>query len=395
MAGHAGVHPGHDGRVRWWVVVLVGSGICALATLLTPSLPDTEWLGVFKQSLNLGLELNVAVWWSSMLLACAAYLAFTLARTVGEDVIGWSGLAIVFAGLSLDELGSVHERDAAWPFSPTVAVAGIIVAVSFFRLVRAGRIRAVGLIVVAFVLFGMASEVLELVNAGDSGRAEGAIMLLEEGTELIGSTLILLALVMTKTDPRTAPARPLLPHVSDRLSRVVFTAVLLIGLAVAVGYAPEDGRGDPGRWFAAVGFLLAAGTLDWERLGRGRVGIAAVLAFWASIDVTYHLYDVPGTERVLPEAALHWSGPVVWLLLWWFAHDRLRGAAWSVAALALPVVALATSLASDSPRLHHTIAVCAAIVWMAGLSALRMDGDPPVAVESAAPRARPKSTEPA
>jgi hypothetical protein len=350
--------------------VVVVAGICfwGLWTLITPSLPDSEWLGIFKQSFNLALELNTGVWWASMLLFGGAFLAFTLSRTPGEDRLAWAGLAVVFAGLSLDELGSLHERDPRWPYSPTVAVAAVIAVISLVRLIRAGRLAAVGLIAVAFALFGMASELLEVVNAGDSGHLEGAVMLLEEGTEMVGAGLILLALVMTLGDPRTAPARPLLPHIGDRVARAVFTALLAIGLLVAVVYAPVDGRGDPGRWFAAVGFVLAAGTLEWERLGRGRLGIAGLFAYWASIDATYHLYDVPGAERVLPEVALHWSGPALWLVLWWFAHDRLRGAAWSAAAIALPVLGLVTSLASDSPRLHHTLAVAASIVWVAGLS---------------------------
>ena len=104
-----------------------------------------------------------------------------------------------------------------------------------------------------------------------------------------------------------------------------------------------------------------------------------------------------GETIFLPEAALHWSGPVIWLALWWFAHDRLRGAAWSIAAAALPVIALATSLLSDSPRLHHTIAVGAAAVWVAGLAALRIGDDAAAtaAIDTAARRGWTRSAEPA
>lgn len=355
-------------RLPWWYVVVVGSAVATLWTIITPALPDTEWLGLFKQTFNLGLELNLSVWWSSMLFFCAAALAFRLARTEGEDRLGWMGLAVVLAVLSLDELGSLHERAHDRWFYPIVGAVALLLAASLVRLALGGRTRAAALIAIAFGLFVFSSQVLEEVGTLDRGALIGAVRGIEEGIELLGCGLILLAAVMTLSEPRTMALRAFVPRLADESSRLVMLGLLAIGLVVLMTYIATDGRGDPGRWFVGAGFLVVAGTLQWDRSRGDRAGLASLVAVAASIDVCYHLYDVPGAERVMPEDAQHLSGLLIAATLWVLAHDRLRSVIWSVAALSLPALGILLTPLSDSHRLHHVLALCTAAVWVTALS---------------------------
>jgi hypothetical protein len=382
-------------RLPWWQVVTVGSLVAVAWTMVTPSLPDTELLGLFKQSLNLGLELNLSVWWSSMLFFSGAALAVRLARTVGEDRVGWAAMAAVLAVLSLDELGSIHERASdSWGL-PGMALVVALAGLSMFRLARHGRGRSAALFGASLALLAIASQVLEEVDTLGSGAVVGAVRGIEEGTELLGACLILLGLVMALAEPRSMTLREFLPRLHDRSSRVLLLALLAVGLVVALAYVPEDGRGDPGRWFAAIGFLVVAGTLQWDRSVGGRPGLASLVAVAASIDVCYHLYDVPGAERVIPDSAQHISGWLIALALCLLAHDRLRPALWKVPALCLPVLGIVVLPLSDSHQLHHTLAVCTALVWVAGIwirPALRTDS-PPGKASATAPLASGSTTD--
>ena len=369
MAGQPEAHPGFDlGRLPWWHVVVVGSAVAVLWTIFTPALPDAEWLGLFKQTFNLGLELNLSVWWSSMLFFGAAALAFGLARTEGEDRFGWMGLALVLALLSLDELGSLHERAEARSFYPIVGAVALLLAASLVRLALSGRTRAAALITISFGLFVFSTKVLESVDTLDQGALVGAVRGIEEGIELLGCGLILLAAVMTLSEPRTMALRAFVPRLADETTRYVMLGLLVIGLVVLLAYVPDDGRGDPGRWFVAAGFLVVAGTLLWDRSAGGRAGLASLVALGASIDVCYHLYDVPGAEHVIPGAARHLSGSLVALVLWFLARDRLGSSTWSVAALSLPALGIVLTALSDSHQFHHTLALLTAAAWIAGLS---------------------------
>lgn len=377
--------------LRWFVPIIVVDVVIGVWTLLTPHLPDTELLGLFKQTFNLGLELNLAVWWSSMMLAAAALGALVLSRRAGEDTWGWTGLAVVFASLSLDELGSLHERNHGPARYVAIAVYAAITCAALFRLVQRDRSTQAGLVAAALGLFALAFEPLEELNAAATGGFEGIAILLEEGAELLAIGLILLAVVMTSSDARTARADVLLPAPDHASTRWACLSVLGVGAVVAVAYLPSDGRGDPGRWFAAAGFVIVAAVV-WD--GRDRwattVRPTAVLlvALWLSLDSAYHLRDVPGGERVIPELGQHWSTWLLAVALWWLVHERLTNAAVSTALLVGPLAAIGVTPLTDDPRLQHTLMILLAAGWLVALgpfATVEVDG-PAVGVRRPATR---------
>ena len=356
-------------RLPWWYFIAGVGGFFVLWTLLTPVLPDAEWLGVPKQSFNLGLELNLGVWWSSMLLASAMLWALVLSRKVGEDRLGWTGVAVALGVLTIDEMSSFHERsDETW-LLPLAGVALVLFALALLRIARSGRTLPAVLIGSAFVLFALAFKVLEDFNSGDAdGLRKGLTSALEEGAEILGITLVLVALSLTLGIPRDASVRAVLPPVEDPVIRRIALVLLGAGVVAALVYVPSDGRGDPGRWAGAFGFLLVACLIDRDRPRRSpRLASAALVALAASVFACYHLYDVPGAERVLPDFGRHWGGALLAVALWFLARDRLRSRVCSVLALGLPVLEIIWSPLTDAHRLQHTLVALTAATWVIGL----------------------------
>ena len=61
---------------------------------------------------NLGMEMNLAVWWSAMLQVTLALICFEKYESLDKNTVAlpWILLSILFFILAFDELASVHER---------------------------------------------------------------------------------------------------------------------------------------------------------------------------------------------------------------------------------------------------------------------------------------------
>lgn len=95
----------------------IGSAtVLTVLSLLVPGLSrltgDTYLYGLVPL-FNVGLESNIPTWYASAtLLLCAGLLAFIAAarRRAGDRFARhWAVLAVIFAGLSLDEVATLHE----------------------------------------------------------------------------------------------------------------------------------------------------------------------------------------------------------------------------------------------------------------------------------------------
>ena len=248
--------------------------------------------------LDLSTENVVAVWFSSMLLflvAVASAGCFASDRHRGGDRrarvlrYGWLGLAVVFTLLSLDELGSVHERMAmmphlnpfsevpvAWtlllaPFIAAVAV--LMVGFGWLHLRR--QPVAFGLMVAGVVAF-LSVPVQEYVEidmmraaAGEGWERPVGLLLLEEGAELLGAMAVLAAALAYGA----AQGAPVV-RVSARRALAGFAGIaLVIGLGgVVVSSAVGGVEGDDGnprnRAPAALAFLVAVLCLGVSRAAR-------------------------------------------------------------------------------------------------------------------------------
>ena len=232
------------GVVRALVVTAAALVAAAwIGYLLAYGFPDRSVPGGWRyfRMFDLEGEANAPAWFSSaLLLACAALLAVLAAagRRRRGDGLAWTGLALGFAAMSLDEAAMVHEqlieplRNAfgfggllwhAWvPVGAAVALAaGIAYARFLWRLPRRTALR----FAVAGAVFLSGALALEMVGGafieaeGRRNLAYAAVMTLEEVAEMAGVILFLRALLLHLRDevgPVTlrwgrgpAPRRPL------------------------------------------------------------------------------------------------------------------------------------------------------------------------------------------
>ena len=316
---------------------LILSAINAFFTLgtivflvLWPQRDDFEAVGrsflnyVLVQS-HLATENVLAAWYSSMLLlavAVGAVAAYTIrtqvqvARTPPWLRYGWLVIAAVFALLSLDEIGSLHERvgmavsfgGERWGWVSVLALP-ILVTAAYMLAFAWMHMRSVPL---AFRLF-VIGTVLYLLNpiveqiqtslmygAGadpESGArfAHDVLLVLEEGVlELFGTLAFLLGLLFWLREAAVAPpAQTLTWHVdAEAAARGGAVAALVVTVGVPVSAAtvralPGADTGIPMNWFpAAAAFLLcllasaARAGMPVEMHARRQLALtAAIFAF--------------------------------------------------------------------------------------------------------------------
>lgn len=235
-------------------------------------------LGRFRRYFNLAHENNLAAWWSGSLLLVAALHALdgrATATRLGDraTAAAWAALALVLTALSLDEIGSLHERaeqfvplKSWWSLLPFAIVLVGIAGWSAWQLWKRHRPRAdVVLIAVAFACFGSVAFQEELEHALDWPAWALPLRLgVEEGSELIGMLLLIAA--------TSAASGGVFARAAANTSAPVFSAVRPLAswplaalpiLAVPVFAAvtarlTDVNRGHPADWLAATLFLLAA-----------------------------------------------------------------------------------------------------------------------------------------
>jgi hypothetical protein len=231
-----------------YTVVSVG---LVLNTALLPLFPH---LGVWK--LNLGAELNPAVWWSAIGLLMASLLSWQRSSSDTGERLAWLGLAGVWFAFFADELASIHERIGYWQgwgwrgLLGFGVVFGLVLLYSITRLMRRESTRrSAWLISWAVVLFASVAwqEQIEHGIAWPSSF-RGPRVGVEEGIELLAIVLILIAAMGPRgrsgadSGPRTPVADPLrLPGLPSFMLAAALTHLALVGL---VGWFGDE-RGEP------------------------------------------------------------------------------------------------------------------------------------------------------
>lgn len=207
-------------RPFWAVLVAVTLALSAVSLVAALAMPDpspklAQWVGY----LDVNSEGNLPTWWSVGLLvaAGAAHLAAGLAGTTAgaRGSIGWLVTAAILAGMSLDDMTSIHERvgDLVRPEGATAAGAPegnfsffwvipgagvallIAIAVGLLAVKLRGRPRqllVIGLAVLFFFALGLESIQGALLANGGGGRTVEVLGYhLEELGENVGALLLL------------------------------------------------------------------------------------------------------------------------------------------------------------------------------------------------------------
>lgn len=262
---------------------------------------------------NLAIENNVGAWWAGLLLflgAMHAFDGFERYRAAGELRMSraWLIVSAMLMGLSLDEVGSLHERLDSLMLLPIGLALMAAAGWAFWQIWSAPtERRSVTWMVIAFACFAsvVGQEYLEH-NVDWPAWAIPLRTGIEEGVELFGM-LLLIAATMHHTGGRLNPEgreeRPVFSLAHSMPGWLLLPLVAAVPL-LAVGSAmlPDQARGLPANWLSAVLFLLAAlaclrGVLSREpRTYFSRVGVALLLtaASAASVQVAPTVGELAG-----------------------------------------------------------------------------------------------------
>lgn len=268
---------------------------------------------------HLGVENVVAAWYSSMLLllvAAACGVAFALDRRQkvagtgrASHLVdyGWIVVSLAFTGLSLDEIGSFHERigmmtslnrasllpHQAAPVGWVVLLAVPIAAFAMFMLafgwLRLRRVPwALALLAVGVGLY-LCDPLLEVFEGLVKDRG-GALLLLErvleEGVAELGGTCCILFGVLVYCS-HIAGARA--PEFHPPAARLVFGMTVGMTLLIPVAHAvvlrlPPADTGIPENWFpSATLFVLWLVLAACGRLRAGGLALATSACLGAGL----------------------------------------------------------------------------------------------------------------
>lgn len=257
---------------KLWLWGLIVVSIAVLAATVVFQELDIAQLS----HLTLTQENNVGAWWSGILLLIGAIHAFDGYRLWKYErrrvARGWAALSLVLLILSLDEIGSLHERVELWlpggawlnvlPFA-SVVVGLFAYAVASLWPGRDYR-RAAVLIVLAFLCFGATAfqDYLEHNEIWMNMISRGVRAGLEEGSELAGMLLLIRAALPNTGGIFRRNMASRAPVLDAPFSWRRYLVPGALALSPVLAYASAgwllDHRGHPAAWLASALYFLAA-----------------------------------------------------------------------------------------------------------------------------------------
>lgn len=263
--------PGKNKRehksIPWWLWLL-GVDLFLMTTSALKQypldFPGKLWL---VRHFNLAVEMNAAVWWSAICLLALALLAYEIYSVKkGRRKFAWLFLSVVFACLSLDELGSIHERVGSWSSLLPYGVFFIsMTACALAVLFKDPQTRRSALFISAGI--GLFGTVALQEYLGDIGSwpewSLGLRIAAEEGSELLGMLLIFFGIVPQRAQVVTPFLKAVIP---DPARMKKLPEIILIGFFIQVvasmivpGFIDVGKKGNPLIWYpAGVFFILFA-----------------------------------------------------------------------------------------------------------------------------------------
>ena len=185
----------------WWGWLLAINSLLVLATVAHHKLVLNYSIHFYLRQVDLAIEMNFAAWWSGVLLLGLGLLSYEIFSGKGErSRFAWLLLAIAFVLLSIDEIGSIHERIEDWllespfptvdPYVPVAALGLLLIPLPLVVLARDRRTRkTAGLLLVGFLLLASIAVQERMEGRISWGDWWSVRIGLEEGTELLGMSL--------------------------------------------------------------------------------------------------------------------------------------------------------------------------------------------------------------
>lgn len=241
-----------------------------LVTAILPYMRSSSLKWSVFNRLNLANEMNLAVWWSASLILLVAIIAYELSKWDVDSRSAWVILAILFCLLSLDEIGSIHERVGNLALGQpayilTAVLAGSALSVASWILWKKKSDRS-GLVLlltgIALLVSAVPNEYLEH-HVSWPNYLQGPRSAFEEGLEISGALVCLIGIARYRTVDQLRRMRPEslsaigLPTSTKKILWAGF--VLHIEIAWISTHSIEIAhRGNPAIWyFMAIFYFLA------------------------------------------------------------------------------------------------------------------------------------------
>lgn len=316
-------------QIPWWIVFVVVNAILVVATVISAYLEPNTTLSTLMNHLYLGGEMNAAAWWSSMLLLTIALGAYHLASTRTDHTNrAWAIMALAFAALSWDELGSFHERLIAYSgwvsLAPVALVFFVLMVYALATLYRTPATRPSAILFIigsAFLSSILFQELLE--KFGDIPTSLLGIRTgIEEGSELIGLFFCQFAIVRQISE-RTNGVGKLGIRI-DQLRFLLPILLMIAMLSFALAFLSLDLddmaiRGDPPAWLpSAILWMLGLHALYlWHQTpSKALWGLASITGFLLSLGIIYLWKQFPITRLTIPELVAPPLALLVAFLVW-------------------------------------------------------------------------------
>jgi hypothetical protein len=290
---------------RWRSTVWIVNAILILVTIGYNYLTNKhEGVTVLIALFSLQYEKSLATTWEGWLLLMIAILAmerfFNSAKTARYERQAWLGLAVLAAGLSFDELGSLHERagflfgpwlPGFYSFMPLIIPAVLVMLFTFHGMSRLPDRRCFWLMVGASGVLGsvFVQEYFERKIAWPFW-ARGLRFGVEEATELIG-IFILLTVVLAPTAKSVVdlfPKRDTLIRLKPWVTTLTLLGFIPLAIVTVITIPVTDNRGIPAAWLPFV-LLIISCLVAWtcakaSSVSSTRFLVAAALALFFALD---------------------------------------------------------------------------------------------------------------
>ena len=313
--------------IPWWFWIAgINSILVFLSALQHSFLFPTTARRILTQ-FDLGQEMNLAAWWSSMILFSIGLLCYELYSDRNTPKkLAWLLLAIAFTCLSIDEIGSVHERIETWielidPYVPIplvqlidpyvpVAVFGIILVplplIILWRFPQTQK--SAVFIAIGFLLLATIAVQERLEGAIEWNQWGGIRLGVEEGTELLGMFFCSYGAIEQRFLPEpTNGLRRAIPNPFrlKNIPKIVSVGIMIhLCLTIFTSFFIEvDYSGRTLVWYpAAVFFLLYLATY-WKnalvKYPKPKIWSLSYIYFFASSAIASYLI-YPSISPKLP-----------------------------------------------------------------------------------------------
>jgi hypothetical protein len=306
----------YTSSIPWWYWVAFIDVIFLIISVMARHGVEFPQSWRLYAAFNLGIEMNLAVWWSGILLATISLLCyeFHLNKIKGFSR-PWLSLSVVFLVLSIDEICSLHER-MPLIYTATILAPFLLVLASYSLIVFLKDIKNQKTGV--FLFFGFGLYALVLVQELIEHHVEfptwflGIRIAIEEGSELLATFLILFGVLKLREPVAERSFQKVIPKpLLDNSFRVFLwlglIAHILACLLIMPGLDDIGIRGNPGIFYPMIISFILFGFLFWKTKilqgGYRVIGVVlTVLFLLTSMGSMYDLLNlIPKSRDLIPE----------------------------------------------------------------------------------------------